>query len=38
MKPKTLTCELDNEKSFLRLSEGMEHGQGMGEAKNVGKR
>ena len=33
------TFQLDDEKSFLRLSEGMEHGQGMKkEAKKHGKR
>ena len=32
------TFQLDDEKSFLRLSEGMEHGQEMWEAKKDGKR
>ena len=37
MKSKTFTSHLEDEKSLLRLSEGMEHGQGMeNEAKKDG--
>ena len=38
MKPKTFTSQLDNEMSFLRLSEGIEHRQGMKKVKKDGKR
>ena len=39
MKPKTFTSHFGNEKSFLRLSEGMEHEQGLeNEAKKDSKR
>ena len=38
MKSKTFTSQLDNEKSFLGLSDGMEHGQGVEEPKKDRKR
>ena len=38
MKCKTFTSQLDNEKSFLRLSDEMEHEQGVEEAKKDRKR